>query len=662
MTTTIKLTVASLSIAAIALFAAVVPAQAISLSDLDDYIALGFSAEWLMNNIDELGGGNGNGGNTGGTCGVTTYGYTATSTLKSGMNGAAVSALQTALNNYGGASVVVDGAYGPATKGAVMAFQASKGLSQDGVAGPVTQGALQNASAMTGNCDNGGDNGNGGNNDLNGDFGTINALDTLSQYSGEEVGEGQDDVVVLGMEIEADSDGDIMIQALKVSFDSTGNTGSDNLDDYISEVTVWFDGDQVGSADVDNFSENGAIFSKTIALDSGVIIEADQKEKITVAVSAANTFDSSDISGDSWTVGVDNVRFVDGSGVVTTDATVGDLPISGTTIDFVSYSAAADTELKISTDSDSPEADVVIVNDSSSTDDVVLLKGKLKLEGTSDAVLDEFPVTFSPVGANINVIAESLKLVIDGEEYTESVPSIADGASASVTFDNLDFDIMAGDTVKFTVLADITDLDGTVFAEGDSIEADVTASNRDLMDIENEEGDQLSDASEKSGTANGEAQEFRTEGIMIELVSTSTDVTAGTSANDDLGEFIIKYKVKAVGNAIYVSSLATASLTATGNGTVVGVERSGTATIGGVSVTVVNTTDDTLTSVGNFLIEEGEEETFEMTATVQLPTAGLAGQYRALIRAIDWATTDTTTYTSYESNLDSYKTSYKALN
>ncbi|MEZ4114023.1 MAG: hypothetical protein R3B65_01005 [Candidatus Paceibacterota bacterium] len=229
-----------------------------------------------------------------------------------------------------------------------------------------------------------------------------------------------------------------------------------------------------------------------------------------VAVSAAN--DSADISETPWTDDVDNLRFIDGSGVVTTESgyVLGSMDVP---VDFVSYSAAADTGCW-SLCPDSPEADIVMVDDSSSTDDVVLLKGKLRLEGTSDVVIDEFPVTFSPVGANLNVIAESLKLVIDGEEYTESVASIADGASGTVTFDNLDFDMNAGDTIEFEVLADITDLDGSTFAEGDSLEANVTSDNRDLMDVENEEGDQLSDSSEKSGTANGEPQEFRTEGVM----------------------------------------------------------------------------------------------------------------------------------------------------
>ena len=568
--------------------------------------------------------------------------------------------VQQAVNQLGYMpALMADGANGPKTKAGVMWAQNKLGVSADGAWGMKTNAAYM---AWLANCSGTPSNpGTGSTGDLNGDFGTINDVNELSQYNNEEVGEGEEDVIVLGFEIEASNDGDIEIDTVRVSFDPTGNGASDNLDDYASEVTVWFGDEKVGSADVEDFSQaSDDTYSKTISLDNGVVVEGDETEKFYVAVSAANSFDSSDISGDSWTVDVESVRFVDGSGVVTTE-TGYDLDGMDVPVDFVSFSTSADTELKISTDSDSPDADVVVVDDSTSTDDVVLLKGKLKLEGTSDVVLDEMPISFSPVGANINVMAESLKLVIGGEEYSESVPSIADGATASLTFDNLDLDIEAGDTVEFTVMADMTDMDGTIFAEGDTLEANVTTSNRDLMDVENEEGDQLSDSSEKSGTANGEAQEFRTEGVMLTLVSTDAD--AGSADSDQTGTFTIKFKVKAIGSAVYVSSQAAASLTTTGVGAIAGVERAGTSTIGGTSVTVVNTTDADLTSgVGNYLIEEGEEETLEMVVTASLPTAGADGQFRALLRGLDWSTTDVYPLANtYTSNLDSFKTSYISL-
>jgi hypothetical protein len=185
-----------------------------------------------------------------------------------------------------------------------------------------------------------------------------------------------------------------------------------------------------------------------------------------------------------------------------------------------------------------------------------------------------------------------------------------------------------------------------------------------LIDAENEEGDQLSDSTEKSGTATGNAIEFRTSGIALELVSATTSVAAGTSTNDDQGTFTIKYKITAVGNDVYVSSLADATLTGVTSGkTSVHVDRAGTATVGGVSTVISNITDTDLTSVGNFLIEEGSSETFELTTVVQLPAAGSGGLYRAVLGGVRWGTTDIYPLAnSYTSNLDNFKTSYVGLN
>ena len=62
--------------------------------------------------------------------------------LKPGMSGSSVTALQQALTQLGYNPGTADGSYGPSTTQAVTAFQAAKGLTADGVAGPATLAAI----------------------------------------------------------------------------------------------------------------------------------------------------------------------------------------------------------------------------------------------------------------------------------------------------------------------------------------------------------------------------------------------------------------------------------------------------------------------------------------------------------------------------------------
>lgn len=62
--------------------------------------------------------------------------------LKQGAQSMAVRQLQALLNGHG-ASLVVDGRFGPGTRSAVLAFQKAKNIKVDGVAGPQTYTTLR---------------------------------------------------------------------------------------------------------------------------------------------------------------------------------------------------------------------------------------------------------------------------------------------------------------------------------------------------------------------------------------------------------------------------------------------------------------------------------------------------------------------------------------
>ena len=562
--------------------------------------------------------------------------------LKVGSTGAEVSALQNMLVSGGYLVMpagVKTGYYGKLTADAFAKYQAA----QAAVVTTTTTTTTTTSSS-----------------DLKGTDGSIAKFDNLSQYSNEEVGESQTDVKVAGVEVKASKDGDIAFKSMKLLFNDAGATGgsSTRLNKYIDTVKIWAGSKEVGSADVADFNkdETGK-YSKTITLSSPVV-KADQTVKFYITVDSASNLDTNDINNDSWTVAVENARYIDGSGVVTTEDTTD--TFSETPINFVSYSSAADTKLKITKDSSSPVEGIVMVDDNNTTDDVVLLKGKIKLEGTSDVTINELPIEFTTTADSLAAITGSVKLTIDGQEFTKSVNSTS--TTATTTFDNLDLNVNAGDTVSFTVSADINDIEAPHFVVGDTLKASLTTNDQLAMDVENSEGDQLS-TGEKTGTVSGLAQAFYTEGISASFVSskvttvTSADVTASSSA--DTKTFEIVYNVKAIGEDVYIDKDVVASsssyLSGNGHGTAFATTTDSSANVTGAGLATISasgsTSDDSAT---NYKINSGETRTFTLDITLKATANG----YTAVqLDGINWSLNDDTASNYYTFNLSDFKTS-----
>ena len=520
---------------------------------------------------------------------------------------------------------------------------------------------------------------------LAGTDGTIADMNTLSQYSAEEVGAGQKDIKVLGVEIEASKDGDIGINSIKVRFDSNGNAAadSDRIEDYLKSISIWQGGTKVGSADTSEFTKvSTGLYTKVVTLSDSVV-RAGATEKFYVSVDAVSNLDSGDIDSDSWTIALDNVRYVDGSGVVTTETAQipadmdWDAAADGISLTFASFSSAADTELKISTNS-TPGSQVIKVSTTNDTNNVTLLKGKFVLDGTSDVWLDELPITLTTTGDSVDALASSITLVLGDKTYTESLganctTSCALGtANPVVTFDNLDYTITAGDTVNFTVKVDLNNIEetgvtATDFDAGDTLLASLTATNRAAMVVENSQGDSLTDATERTGSATGLAQAFYATGIQVALVSVTNSAVNKATINDtsDNADVTFVYDVTAFGADIYVDGTVTEDgdgtyADGTGNNFYVTRADTGATAAALTDVTASLTTDADVGSNTTWLVVQGTTERFTLSVNVANTftndAANDALQFQTAITSIGWDTTAIAATTNeYTFNLGKFK-------
>ncbi len=603
---------------------------------------------------------------------------TINSTLRVGSTGAEVMCLQSIVG------AAADGVFGPMTKAAVMTWQTSKGLVADGVFGPLSKAAWLAGGSSTSNCPVGqfdpmtgqpcgtstlpagcmagylfspttGQSCTGGSTSsgpLTGGAGTVDEYKLLASPSNNrEVGEDSDDVKVLGMSVEADGS-DLEVTAMKLEF--TWNTADEDFSDYATEVAIWMGSDELARVDAEDFTENSATdtWSKNITLADGGIVRDGDVENFYVTVSGVSNIDSADL-GETWDLDVTSVRFADAQGALISE----DPTLDARTFSFESLATADDLELKLTEHTSNPEAGVVEVNSSDSTDNVLLLKTNLKAIG-GDIDLKEMTVNIVATGTgDVDEIASAYMLVVDGEEFSLDAGDCdapACDANEDYTFDDIDMTIDEGETVVVEVFANVNGTDD--YAEGDSLVA--TIDNDDTV-AEDVSGEDL-EITDLTGLVVGEEQALYSEGIKVSLVGTpsATKVSGGDPATvGDTATFVIKYKVEAFNSNAYIDNTLSEDDDQgdAGEGTSFLFNDGNGITDGTVASTVTST--GTTTANNNFEVLDGESETITITIVVEKVPAETSEFIRASLEAINWALTDVAAPTLfYDFNLDEYET------
>lgn len=563
--------------------------------------------------------------------------YTWTRALGQGSTGPDVMRLQQYLNASADTRLAVSGAgspgsetayYGPITASAVSRFQVkyrSEILTPLGLANPTGYFGPASMAKANALCVSSNPNQPPVTGELKGGAGSLDDVELMNSIVNEDVGEGEEDVEVLGLEMTAEGS-DIELTAVNLDLDQVSH--SINFNRYADEVKIWLDGEEYATIDADEFTRSNN-YQRTISLDRGAIIRQGKTGELVVTVSGARTIDSDNID-DQWTVKFDSVRFRDAQNAYITDNQMDDL---SRTITFREFAASSGLNVVVrSGDTAINNARTIEVSASERTRNVDALSFRVEVEGDADVMLDELVVNATTTGGTLEKIVSGAKLVLDDDQVgSESITAAAN----TITFDDLDLTLEAGKTYEFVVQLDLNSANGTNYSSGATIDLDVTAANRGNWYLEDENGDVVA-STDRQGTASAEAHTLSTSGGTTRAVNVSTREVAdpnNTSAN--YGEFRMTVEVTAIGDTIYVPESAVRSSAATTSaGAAYRLEDGSGNVYTGGTATQSWTRVSGGTTEGNFIrIDEGQTARFELVVTLD-PAA--ASQYRAQLVSIGW--------------------------
>lgn len=497
------------------------------------------------------------------------------------------------------------------------------------------------------------------------------------------IGEGSKDVKVMSFEVTA-KDADQIISGLKVNF----KNGSLRFTRGAGDVSVWLGSTKIGSKEVSAWSDDSNGYDYRFTSMNGVVAKG-TKAILYVAVSGQSSFDMAEVSG-TWTVTipVDGVTANSSNGMYDT---YGNLMTSSMSFEK-SGSVSSDSKYKVTPGDSSPTAKTIRAGLTSDTADITLLTFDVKAEN-SDMVIQKLPIAITAAAGNgdaavdgatakpyVEAIAKSVKLYADGLLIgNETV--LTGSASIITTFGNtskLNFAIPANKIVKFEVKVDINDVESTSFSasdfdDGDSLTAsytDVAYGGSSIVELPNG-GNYIQN---RSGSATGEAQSFRSTGVQVNMGTVSTTQNTNQSGFVTSVTYNIPLTMKSFEDTLYVGQSAQlATTTSASNAMSFVLEDSSAPTVevlvtpAGTGSAVTSTLSSNAAISGSGYKIDSLEKTFTLQVIVTgatTPTAAV-NNVRVQLKDIKFFTDNALTTGATVQVLapsTSFETGYKSIN
>jgi len=553
------------------------------------------------------------GQSTGGT-GATgaCVGVSFTRNLTVGSTGSDVKCLQQTLN-----VTPQSGYFGPITLAAVKAYQTEKGWTPANQVGPMTRAALNAQLASTPSTPvTPGTTG--------GSEGSIAVTASVSPVTGGDVYVGRTNTAIAGLDVKA-TGSNVTVNRVDVNF--TASTGTScNLRPWtnISGITV-SDGTTSKSAAVTQSSviENTVGSSYTARVEGiNIVVPKDTTKKLTVSVDTMNSLPvGATACVPAYNFAVNSVRATDGAGVSQYGPS--------TAISRTFNVTTGDTgTLTVSVSTANPLARNIVVQETSSTDNVTLLK--FNVEAKSNDVILRTVVAELLASDTLNLVVPTVKLLDGSTELASTSTAAATGATT--TFSELTLRIPKGTTKSFTIVGQLAQTTSH-YAEGQTVDAKLYAAS-----VSGEDASTYATVTAGGSDVTAGQAILYLKAPTFALVSKSiTAVTPTSGSTVQAYDATLAFNVTATGGDIYIKKL---SATAASSGIHASSTDSGAS--GEVSYTFsTNATEGT----NAWRVSNGETKTFTVSGvlseTTQTAATYYVGYFAAMgIANVKWSTAD----------------------
>ncbi|MCB9818072.1 hypothetical protein H6787_01140 [Candidatus Nomurabacteria bacterium] len=556
--------------------------------------------------------------------------YTWTRDLSSGSTGGDVMKLQQFLNADPDTRVAATGAgsvgaetdyYGPATAAAVSKFQVkyrSDILSPANLVNPTGYFGPSSRTKANGLCvsapvveDDTMDDSDDSDDSSDVTLGGEADLETfeIDDADDSDIEEGQEDVEIAEITISFEN-GDAEISRLDLAFTRTGADAWDAFE----TISLWVDGDKVAENSADSKKDYLGDEDNGIIRFSGLDLIGMEDEDLVIVVAASiqNNLDAEELG--TWDVDGIALRFFDADGVATTED---GSPVTDDTANFTIEVEGTDDEVIIKTSSDDPDSTTLQLDDSKKTKDVTIFAFDIDTDdSTNDITVDEIVVDVDSTEdgttpTTTDLLISDAQLVVDGDVYDDVTITVS---GSRFTFD-LDEELVidAGDRVTVEVQVDFLSL--STYLEGATVQGE-------FVSIDAEGADTIT----ASGAAQGDEHTLRTEGAVLEFVSSTETQKDNSDATttDDSGTFVLKFDVTAFEADLFINKTA-ASGTTMGTVGVNYLLTDGSGSVVSVGTPTQSLSSSAKTEGGQYKIAQGETETFTLTVSIDPNATGFYG-------------------------------------